>query len=35
LEETIEACIELLNQDGINSKQVVKEILQRMVKRGG
>jgi hypothetical protein len=32
LEETIEACIELLEQHGINSKQIVKEMLIATIK---
>jgi predicted transcriptional regulator len=34
LVETIESCVELLNQDGINSKQIVKEILKQVLCNG-
>jgi hypothetical protein len=32
LKEIIESCIELLEKDGINSKQIVKEILINAIK---
>ncbi len=35
LVEIMKSCIELLNQDGINSKQIVKEILKTAVKKIG
>ena len=31
LEETIQECIKLLEKEGINSKQIVKEILKKVI----